>query len=376
MAVFKNPFTIGMIQDEHLFCNRKKEQEDLIRYARNSQNVVLCSPRRYGKSSLVQIVLKKLKKEGFLTTYADLFPVSSEKDFVARFARSIFKNISNDVDSRTFIEKIKGIFSNFIPTLEVSPEGYSVSAKYDTNAKTEMLLDDLMEGLYRFVKANKSSACVVLDEFQEITELPESKKIEGILRSHIQSHREISYFYVGSRRRILEDMFSSKARPFYKSAFFYQLKEVPEEEFVSYIVRLFDNTGKMCENVFAEKIYRLVRGYPYYVQKLASIVWDNTANKCSDDIVQQSLETLISSEAIDCEGMWSGLTMAQKTVIKQFASEPTSSPFTKVFIEKVQISSSGLQKIIKILSSKDILEKTQEGIYRLTDPVMEMWLVR
>jgi len=79
------------------------------------------------------------------------------------------------------------------------------------------------------VTQRNARACVALDEFQEITELPESKKIEGLLRSHIQLHSEISYFFIGSRRRILQEMFSDKSRAFYKSAFAYPLKEIPKK---------------------------------------------------------------------------------------------------------------------------------------------------
>src|SRR3972149_2286695 len=96
------------------------------------------------------------------------------------------------------------------------------------------------------VKKEGRRACIALDEFQEITELSEAKKIEGTLRSHIQFHKEIAYFYIGSRRRILNDMFSNKSRPFYKSGFSYTLKGVPKQDFVPYIESRFKGTGKVC----------------------------------------------------------------------------------------------------------------------------------
>lgn len=370
----KNPFTLGLVTERDSFCNRGKEQKDLMRYAMSGSKVILCSPRRYGKSSLVHVVLSKLRKEGFLTAYVDLFPISSERDFISRFASSVYKGIGNEVDPRTFIEKIKGIFTRIVPTIDIGPDGYSISAKYNSSEKAELLLDDLMEGLEKYVDRTSRRACIVLDEFQEITELPESKKIEGILRSHMQHHQNISYFYVGSRRRILTDMFSSRSRPFYKSAFFYTLNEIPIEDFAPHIVRLFKKTGKRCPDSLSEEIYRLTRGYPYYVQKLSSIAWEETEKDCDAPIVKRAFDILLQNEAVDFEGTWGGLSMAQKRVLKSIASESGILPFSKDNLEKSEVSAGGVQKALKSLLEKDLIEKNDGGLYSITDPIMGAWL--
>lgn len=370
----KNPFTIGLVTEQWQFCDRQNELNDLLRHARSASKVVICSPRRYGKSSLAQIVLSRLRKEDFLTAYVDLFPVSSEQDFILRLASSIYKGMGKVVDPRTFVDKVRGLFTRIIPTIDVGPDGYSISAKFSFSEKTDLLLDDIMEGLEKYVGKGGKRACVVMDEFQEITELQSSKKIEGILRSHSQHHDNISYFYIGSRRRILKDMFMDKSRPFYKSAFFYSLKEIPSDDFVPYIVELFKKTEKRCPQNFAKEIYDRVRGYPYYVQKLSSIAWEETEEECNEDIVRRAFQQLVQTESVDFEGIWSGLSMVQKTVLKTIAVEPGAAPYSKDKLEKSRVSIGGIQKALKLLIERDIVERMDDGIYRLTDPVMEAWL--
>jgi uncharacterized protein len=369
----RNPFTLGVVQRQD-FCNRDKEIRDLLRYARNGDNIILFSPRRYGKSSLIRIVLELLEKEGFLTVYVDLFPISSEQDFISRFSSSVLKGIGKGVNPRTLGDKIGNLFKRLIPSIDVRPDGYSLSVKFDQTGETGLLLEDLMEGLYAHVKKKKLRACIALDEFQEITELPQSKKIEGILRSHIQFHKEIAYFYVGSRRRILNDMFLNKGRPFYKSAFSYILKEIVKEDFVSHIEKKFRETGKICPSDVAATIYDVVRGYPYYVQKQASILWDMTTKKCDAEMIKEAHRILVNMEAIDFEGIWSGLTLIQRAVLKAIAKEPTPSPYGREFLERHRLSIGGTQRAMKILFSRDLVEKGDKNIYRLTDPVMETWL--
>jgi len=371
VIVISNPFTLGIVSKKD-FCNRSEELENILRHVRGGNNVVLLSPRRFGKSSLVYKALEVLERKGFLCVYVDLFPVISERDFIERFSIGVFKGIGRGADPRTIGRKVLNMFARLIPSFEVKPDGVGLSVKLDRSTDNDLLLDDLMAGICKYVKGKKTKACIALDEFQEITELPESKKIEGILRSHIQHHKEISYLFIGSRRRILQDMFSKK-RPFYKSAFSYTLKEIPADEFIKCIVDRFKESGKSCPSEIAEGIYEMVRGYPYYVKKLSAVVWDLTTTQCDPEILREAYRILLETEGIDFEGIWSSLTLTNKAVLKAIAKEPTASPYARAYLERYQLSLGGAQRAIKNLLNKDLIEKVQDGKYRVTDPVFGVW---
>ncbi|HCU25681.1 MAG TPA: hypothetical protein DF383_11755, partial [Deltaproteobacteria bacterium] len=245
----------------------------------------------------------------------------------------------------------------------------------DVGQKTDALLDDLMEGVERYSEKKKTKISVVLDEFQEITELPEAREIEGILRSHIQRQRYVSYFFVGSRRRVLKDMFTLKNRPFYKSAFLYPLDKISSEEFVPYIQKRFAASGKSCSVAFAEKIFEEVEGYPYYVQKAASIVWDRTARQVTEEILRKSEAILLQVEEPDFEAHWSGLTLGQRSLLKALAKTPTSTPYSAEYLKNFGLSLGGTQKSLKVLLERDLIEKS-DSEYRLTDPLMKKWLLQ
>jgi hypothetical protein len=371
----ENPFSLGLVKDADQFCNRKKEIQELLRHARNSHKVVLYSPRRYGKSSLVSVVQNRLLAEKIPCVYADLFPISSKKDLIFRLSSAFLKGLGRNADPRSFLAKIGGFFGRLRPTMEMNAEGVSFSVDVDRQEKADTLLDDLMEGVERYSEKKKIKISVALDEFQEIMELPESREIEGILRSHIQRHRHISYFFVGSRRRILQDMFTLKNRPFYKSAFLYPLGKIAREEFVPYIKKRFEDGGKSCPATFAEKIFDGVDGYPYYVQKAASIVWDQTSGEVTEEVVLKSEAVLLQVEGPDFEAHWSGLTLGQKSLLKALANTPTSTPYSAEYLKRFGLSLGGTQKSLKVLLERDLIEKT-DSEYRLTDPVMKKWLFR
>ena len=65
------------------FCNRKSELKELHAHAKNKTNVVLISPRRYGKTSLVKRVQDRLRKEHVVTicnSHVFLFLCGKQKE--------------------------------------------------------------------------------------------------------------------------------------------------------------------------------------------------------------------------------------------------------------------------------------------------------
>ncbi len=372
----KNPFTLGLVSNEK-FCNRKKEITELKRFIKNSQNVVIYSPRRYGKTSLIKKVLKDINRENknIITIYADLFPISSYQDLVEILSKAVIEGIGREIN-KSFVKKIQNLFKSIIPSFTVKPDGsFSVSFSYNPNMPVENLLSDIFEGLNNYINSKNLEAVFVLDEFQEITTLEEAHKIEGIIRKYIQNHQNISYFFIGSRRRLLLDMFTDKNKPFYKSSFLYQLKKIPVDEFSKCIVKNFEKTNKICSNSLAVKIYNLVEGYPYYVQKLSSIVWDLTNKKVTEKVILEALNILINTEKADFENVWINLNQSEKGFLKAVVKFGGSQIFSKEFLQKSGLSIGGIQKAVKSLLEKDIIEKTENKSYRLTDPVMRLWLL-
>ncbi|MGB9080920.1 MAG: hypothetical protein WCD00_06435, partial [Desulfuromonadaceae bacterium] len=86
-----NPFYIKQLPLDAPFCNRKKEIAELCRLAESKNDVVIHSPRRFGKTSLVRRVQKELADRGGLTIYADFFGVGSIDDVAARMTEAVFR---------------------------------------------------------------------------------------------------------------------------------------------------------------------------------------------------------------------------------------------------------------------------------------------
>jgi hypothetical protein len=162
---------------------------------------------------------------------------------------------------------------------------------------------------------------VALDEFQEIVLLKEALKIEGVLRTHIQRHTA-SYFFIGSRRRILLALFNDRQRPFFQNAINYQLNALPPDDLVHSIQSQFKRGKSSCRPEMASRLAALVRNHPYYAQKLGFFVYE-LGGAVREETLQKGLERLLSVEKPVFEAVLQGLSPHQRLLLQTLSQEPT-----------------------------------------------------
>jgi uncharacterized protein len=93
----RSPLIYGNTVSSESFTNREVESNILYNNLVNGINTSIISPRRWGKSSLVEKVIIDInnKESNFKTVIIDLFSVSSEEEFIETFAREVIKASSS-----------------------------------------------------------------------------------------------------------------------------------------------------------------------------------------------------------------------------------------------------------------------------------------
>ena len=368
----KNPFTIKVITKKAEFCNRADEIKQLVRFAENDTNVVLYSPRRYGKTSLMHLVQEQLKARDFITVFIDLFGLSSVDNIADRLARGIYTGLQ---PHKSLLNKAVDLIRTHKPMLSLAENSFGNLSVEKASQKLfgEDLLNATLEGVGRFLEKTRKPINIVLDEFQEIVRLKNSN-IEGILRSHIQVH-SASYFFVGSRRRVLLEMFKLKRRPFFNSAFEFTLPALPHEELVQFICRRFAAGKKDCPVALAEKIADMVSDHPYYTQKLCHLIFNDTAKKVTKVNAKNGIKALLEGERNFFEQCLLDLAPQQIALLRAIAKEPAASLMSTKYIRRHNLSSIGaIQGATQKLLILDHIEKNKDGVYFVVDPFFKIWL--
>jgi uncharacterized protein len=368
-----NPFTMKVISGHESFCNRIKEQDDFLSYAKSNTNAVLYSPRRYGKTSLIKQVQRRIAKDkNRLTVYVDFFGLSSVDDIAARIAKGLYSILRSQ---KSLLEKAVQTISTFRPVIRPTEQSIDFTIEQISPTVSGIqLLDKTMEDFGKFLNSSSKSVNITFDEFQEISELKESLQVEGILRKHIQEHKA-SYFFVGSRRRLLLDIFNERTRPFYQSALNYRLARLPTDEFNIFIRKAFENSEKICSRNVIASIIQRTSNHPYYTQKLAFFVFEEAETTIEQKHVEIAFSLLMQSEAVVFEAILQGLAPQQIALLKALAKDPSPSVLSNQYMQSHGLKSiGGIQSALKRLVRKDLIEREKNGPWQLVDPILKEWL--
>ena len=368
-----NPFYLQEVPVNAPFCNRAKELKELQSYAEGGANVVLFSPRRYGKTSLVKRIQKKLADKRAVTIFADFFGVASVDDVAMRLAKAVFA-VTHSKDP--LWKKALKTIRSFRPVLK--PDlggGISLSVEPSSAGRSGLiLLEETMDSVADFINIIHCSVHIALDEFQEIVILKESLQVEAAMRTRVQQKRA-SYFFIGSRRRILLGIFNERQRPFFQSAINYPLKTLPVDELVEFIAEQFTKNKRKCNQDIARQLVSLVGCHPYYSQKLAFFVYE-LSGTVTEEAIHQGMEKLILSEKPVFEAIIQPLSPHQRLLLQALAKEPTQKLLASDYIRNHRLGSvGGVQHSARLVADLDLIEKDEEtGSWRVVDPVFAMWL--
>jgi len=368
-----NPFYLQEIPVDAPLCDREKELKELRSYAEAGANVVLFSPRRFGKTSLVKRVQSLLAAKGAVVIFADFFGVGSVEDVAARLARAVYGFTHG---KPSLWKKALRTLLSFRPVLKPDPSGgISLSVEPATAGRSGLdLLEETIDSLYHFTEDSKRLVQIALDEFQEIVTLKEAPKIEAVLRTHIQ-RQKASYFFIGSRRRVLLGIFNERQRPFFQSAINYPLGPLPAADLGNFITWQFKEHGKSCTEDMGLRLASSVDCHPYYSEKLGFFVYE-MAEAVTEETIHAALQKLIVSEKPVFEAILQGLSPHQRLLLKALAMEPPKKILAGSYIQRHALGSTGgVQHSTKQLEDLDLIEKKGDPEqWQLVDPVLAMWL--
>ena len=353
-----NPFKFGTIVEGDYFTDRNKELQDIIDMLDSENHLVLISPRRYGKSSLINKALQQMKRPYILI---DMMQVISVESLAATIVRQILKQYT--------MERIKHLISNLrvTPTLtyKAQTDSWSVSFTANTVQDSMTALEDAMDMLERVTTPN-NRLIIVFDEFQEVTEV--SKTLDRQLRAIMQRQKGLNYVFMGSQESMMEEIFEKKKSPFYHFGQRMVLHRLPYEELMQYIEERMPIGDKTeCETV-SNQILKVTNLHPYYTQQLASMVYRKIkAGSAIGHIVEDAVSSIIEEHDLDYERLWQTMTRGERRVIQQLAQgiNPTQNrtiPYTT--------TASTLKKLIK---NGYIVKTTQ---YELEDPFFKQWILQ
>ncbi len=351
--MMKNPFKFGTIVDDEFFTDRLVELKKIKQMMDSENHLILISPRRFGKSSLVA---KAVKETGRPLITLNLQNVINVEDFAAKLLREIFHLYR--------WEHIKHMMSHFriVPTVSTNPVTNGIDVSFQPVVNTMILLEDAMALLEKVSSENKK-LIVVLDEFQEIINI--RKGLDKQLRSIMQEQCHLNYILLGSQESMMTEIFERKKSPFYHFGQLMYLDKIPYGDFHEYVASRLptENCG-----IIAEEILSFTSLHPYYTQQLASQVWElMTYDGVRDNVVSMAVSQIVRIHDFDFERMWQNFNRTDRRILQNLSNG--SNP-----LQNRQLATSTSFSAIKRLMKTGYVIRTKD--YEIEDPFFKEWIKR
>lgn len=367
-------FVYGMSVGGDNFTDRIEETKRIKLDFENGINVILISPRRMGKTSLIKKVISEMDSPEIKVVYMDIYDCRSEYDFYNRFAETMMKSTGNQLEQ--VMENIKRFLVRVSPKLSFGPEPnseFSVSLGITPRDYSPEEILDLPE---RIAKEQGIRIVVCIDEFQQIGEFADSLTVQKRLRGVWQHHQHVSYCFFGSKKHLMENIFQSRRMPFYQFGEMLHLKCIPTEYWVPFICSRFEKYGKKISEEYAARICHTVKNYSSYVQQLAWNVMAETEIEVNEESFTEGFNALLEQNSSLFIQQTEGLTTYQLNFIRLLCNGIHSGFNTQSVVEQYSLGSkSNVDRIKKCLIDRELITIEKEGVF-LADCVFELWFKR
>jgi AAA+ ATPase superfamily predicted ATPase len=374
-----NPFRFGALALDQAFTNRDREIKELTADILNGQDVVLFGPRRYGKSSLILKVIQGLSSRKVLVGYCDLSTTPTKEKLAEKLSQTVYEDFASVLDRVR--ERTLALFRGLRiqPQITLDPTDASVSFGFDTGhapADVDATIETLLALPGRLAGERGRRAALVLDEFQEITEI--DRDYPKLMRAVFQTQPEVAHIYLGSKRHLMRRIFNDENEPFWRSAKQMELGLIARDDFATFLRARCAETGRPIDDAALARLLDLTGGHPYATQELAYFVWEEVGSRrrTTLDAVERGLERLLDSEDSHFSLVWEGSTRNERLLLVALAAE-RGRPFSQDFRRRHRLPPpTNIQKALVGLVRRELVAKGDDGLYRLSEPFLREWLLR
>lgn len=365
-----NPFLISGYHSPEFFCDRKNETKTIISALHNGRNVTLIAPRRMGKTGLIHHSFYNIKEENaeIITLYMDILSTQNLGDFVKLFAETVLgklDSVPQKALSRIgkFIRSIRPVFTFDELT------GLPQTSIDITSANEESTLKEV----FNYLASSEKRCYIAIDEFQQITEYPE-KGVEALLRSYIQFLPNVNFIFAGSKKHIMQKMFTSSTRPFYQSTQILNIGEIERREYANFAIENFAKKNlKISEDTF-NAMYDRFEGHTWYIQNLLNRLYAY-GEEVNLESVEFAINQVVSEYSYSYVDLLNSLTASNVRLIEAIASEEcVKEIYAGEFISKYKLTgASSVSASLTKLEENEIVYKSENG-YIIYDRFMSEWL--
>lgn len=365
-----NPFLISGYHSPDYFCNRERETATIADALNNGRNLTLIAPRRMGKTGLIRHSFYKIKEEhpDIITLYMDIFATQSLGDLVRLFASTVLGQL--DSVPQKAMNRIMQFIRSCRPVFTFDEFTGIPKVTIDINPTEE---ESTLKEIFEYLASSEKRCYIAIDEFQQITEYPE-KGVEALLRSYIQFIPNVNFIFAGSKKHVMQEMFTSSKKPFYQSTQILTIDTIDCNEYAGFAMEHFAKHNTNLPKEMFESIYTSYSGHTWYVQYLLNRLYGYNSD-VNMELINSARSQIIDELSYSYADLLKAYSAGNIRLLRAIAHEGcVKEILSGDFISKHKLrAASSVSASLKKLIEKELVYQTEKG-YIVYDRFMNDWL--
>jgi hypothetical protein len=367
-----NPYHYGTPAEAEHFAGRDEELGALVSRLRNGINVVVVSPRRYGKTSLLLRAEQELAAEDGVIVHVNLLRCRDTATLVGQLTTAAFR-----APGGAWHRAAQAV-PEFLKRIRVAPsvtfDGDQPKFRFEARL-VDPDVDGIISDVYRLLSesAQRRPAALVLDEFQAVLDL--APHLPQLLKSLADANSNVSLVLAGSKQHLMDALVATPNAALYGMAERLALGPLPDDVMVDHLRARAKAGRKPMSEAVARHIVAAAGPVPNDIQRLAYESYDAAVDRIDDTAATAGLERAVAHEAVTYAERFERLSPGQRRVLLAIAEHAPREPFGAAFVGRTALANaSSVRKAADALLADETVV-WRGGVLLVSDPFFAAWLV-
>jgi hypothetical protein len=387
MDPIKNPFSPGagspppelvgrdpIIEQARILLGRVKER-------RPEKSLLLTGLRGVGKTVLLNEIERRAKAQGYLTISMEAHEDKSLGVLIAPYLRTLLYELNRLAGA---VEKVKrglAVLRSFIGALKVTVGDVAIGLDIEPekgaadSGDLEIDLPNLVVAVGEAADDRKSPVAIFIDEIQYFRQ----KELGALIMAmHKVQQQQLPVVLLGAGLPILPGL-AGESKSYAERLFnFPDIGALSAEDAARALQDPATAVGVSFESVALDEIYRLTKGYPYFVQEWGYQTWNHAVTSpITIQIVQQATTTVIPRlDQNFFRVRYDRLTPSEKNFLRAMAELGPGAHRTGDIADTLGVKVTGLGPVRAKLIKKGMIYSPAHGDLAFTVPLFDEFMGR
>lgn len=386
MDKIRNPFSPGAGSPPPELAGRDDILEQAavlfgrVRQKRSEKSILMTGLRGVGKTVLLNEMDLMAQKAGYRTLFVEAYENKPLAALLAPQLRKLLFELDRMAGAGDKVRRGLAVLKSFIGMVKVSVGDFGLDIEPEKGSADsgdlEVDLSSLFVAVGEAAEERQSAVAILIDEIQYVS----SSELNALIMAmHKMQQHQLPIVLVGAGLPILPGL-AGDAKSYAERLFnFPDIGPLDESDAISALQEPVRNAGAEFESAALHEIYRLTRGYPYFLQEWGYQAWNQAESSPITLQIVQETTTLVIKRLDEnfFRVRFNRLTDAEKRYLRAMAECGSLPCRTAGISDLLRVSSAAaLSPVRSNLIKKGMIYSPAHGMMAFTVPLFDEFLRR